>query len=179
MKTKINLIFTEILESMRQGKRPNAHFTRDFAIELANILTERKMQDDGPPLDQILCLLSYGPAYPDIFLTPLLELFPTLHDNDELVFALQALQNQIIAPYTRDGKRFDLDLLQTFQSLLRQDIGDEVHEWLLRLIDQLGPQAIFFKADLVALRPRFTLFQNPHKKALQQLIDMMLKRFNP
>ena len=89
--------------------------------------------------------------------------------------ALGVARKHIIEARHKDGYRMEMDFLEVLKETLDHE-DYEVKEWSLRLIEGLGSQSLFFKEQVLSIKPKLTLF-NEHKKMVKEIIELLEKRW--
>lgn len=177
----IESVYQEVMGKLKNNQRPLLKLTPDnFAFYLETLQAYLK----STPLDlsnahKVLLILGHGQSGDLRFEGPLLGLMSHPEATSSLIIsALSASQIHLIKQAKLEGRRASFAYLEALKKLLYH-ADPEVVEWSLRTLDQLGGQGILLKEDLRKIRPGISAVFNQHKKNIQQIVDMLLKRFSP
>jgi hypothetical protein len=173
----IDELYAQAMKTMTEGARAQFALgkkeSQDLIHEFQFEITKEKLM-----LDQVkkyLCVINHL-RRPDQKLSDLLGELARRKDLDKdlMIFTIQGLLKHCLGMHLMQGQRFSKEWLILFESLLQYP-DSEVQTWAIRLIDELGPQKIFFKQSILNLRPSaIKSWFHPKSLVLKQLIDQYL-----
>lgn len=175
----INAKYQETLELLKAEKRPFIKLEDEelrFMAQHWNELNSKKAAElDYLP---ILCLADHLTRSHQDLNSPLVYTLENRKEENLLVYSLSASFKIIIEECTRQNERIPFDFLKALKAPLAHESW-EVLEWSLRVVDQLGPQSIFLKNEVLARRPSLLQKLNPKTKNISELINMLERRWGP
>lgn len=167
--------YQQIIEKLKLGHR----FLEPLANENLQFLESEMLKsletEDWSSLEKILCVLDHTVTNSPALKNSIIKVLDC--NNDEsIIYGLNVAKKHVIEGNFKLGKRLEFDFMETLIKLLKHS-NPEVVEWTVRTMEECGSQGIFFKKDLVALKPKGIIF-NKHKKATKQIIEMLEKRWS-
>lgn len=173
----IDQIFEKTINDLKQEKRPLHPFSPEDHQELKAYWHEQLAQQNLKEINKVLCLLEHSQTYSsecdELFIRSLKE----IQDTQTLVFLLSASAKHIVTRSQRDGQRIAFAFIEALKELLSHQ-DPEVLEWVLRVIDQLGNQALILRPEIIKQKPSLLSVFNKHKKNSRMIIEMLEKRWS-
>jgi len=167
-------LYHTTINQLKQGKNPTHQFTTEEILvlneNLVNSTTEKHIL-------KVLCLIDYTRTPQAVFEQSLIKILQTASAAEVIICALGVAQKHIIDIHSREGEKCPYEFMQCLRKFLSHE-NPEVLEWSLRMISLLGGQGLLLKDEIIKSRPSGLIF-NKHKKASKQIIDMLLKRWQP
>lgn len=176
--SSLNGLYEQIIEELKASKRPQITITPELTNEIIKHWDDF-LEGDKKVLEHLhkaLCILDNSKTTLPDFDKHLENTLLCTEDPQTLVFALGAIQNQIISRCSRSGDRIAFSLIQALKKTLEHP-DPEVLEWSLRTIEQLGTQGLLLKTEIFARKPGIFASFNRHAKASKQIIEMLEKRW--
>lgn len=167
----------EIVSKFKEGKRAifkaSEEEMQHYQHELENAIDAQNLKS----LEQIFCILANTQQKDLRFEEAILDILKSFetYNSDQIIMALSVTRKHIIEAKQINGLRQSANLLQVMEKLLYHS-DHEVVEWTLRLIEEMGSQAIYFKRHFPKIMPGLFTF-NKHKKNIKELVYILEKRF--
>ncbi|MAF78554.1 MAG: hypothetical protein CME60_10345 [Halobacteriovoraceae bacterium] len=179
MSFDIQTKYNETLDLLKAGKRPLIKLEEEELIFLAKKWQELNEQNAAEiKFYPILCIADHLTRSHEELVAPLVKTLEQREEVNLLVYTLSASFKVIIEDCQKKNERIPFSFLNALKKPLQhKDL--EVLEWTLRVIDQLGPQGIFLKAETLGRKPGFMQKLNPKAKNIFELIGMLEKRWSP
>ncbi|MBL7664457.1 MAG: hypothetical protein JNM93_04945 [Bacteriovoracaceae bacterium] len=167
--------YQSIVTRLNRNERVLDKLSADEINWLTQELTLK--QNQNAELKKILCIIENTSTLSATFEPYLINLFkkPNL-DKEILIYVLNAARKHSIAYRVKVGERVSADFLLALKDLLHHPDA-EVMEWILRVIDECGPQGVFFYKEINNIKPRFFWIFDRHRRNIVQLIDMFHKKW--
>ncbi len=171
----LNASYDAAIARLKKGQRVLDKLEPNEITFLKNALTESKNHPEQ--LQKVLCLIENTRTLTQEFEPGLVALLneTTLSPN-LIIYTLNACRKHSIDYRVKVGERISADFLKSLMHLVHHP-APEVVEWTLRVIDECGPQGVFFYKEIKAIKPKFSWIFNKHRRATVQLIDMFHKRW--
>ncbi len=180
MNTKLNEIYLETLEKLKNGIRPQIKLNQEI-IELIKSEWKLILEHKGPwqtqssKLKELLCILDNTQNSTSELNELFIETLKTLQnfkDHELIVYALGASQKHVIAESFKSGKMISLEYFDILKKLLKEG-HPEVKEWTLRTIESMGPLSLRFRKEVLKAKPGLIKYFNAHQKASAQIITYL------
>lgn len=169
--------YSDTLTKLKKEIRPFVQLTEDqinLCLEYWESLLDQK--SDVSEFLPLLCILEHSKTGSFKFKTPVIKTLKTRSESKLLLHTLSTSQKVIIEESQRKGERIPGDYILSLKYPLAHS-DPEVIEWTLRTIEACSSQSILLKDDVLELkRKAFNIF-NKHKKACQQIINYLEKRW--
>jgi hypothetical protein len=164
--------YQDILERLKKGHRVLDALSDQDIQDLNAALNEKR------ELKKVLCIVENTRTWTTKFEPSLIVLLSDhTIEKDTLIYTLNAARKHCIGSRIKAGERLSADFLMTLKGLISHP-APEVVEWTLRVVDECGPQGVFFYKDIKAIKPKFSWIFNKHRRAIVQLVDMFHKRWS-
>ena len=167
--------FDKIISDLQKGARPQLVLSEADIIELNDRLNHLTSNYQEQQLVEVLCILDNSRTLSTKFSCALVTHIKEKRSSEELVMLIGVARRHIVEASHKQGNRVDFSFLEVLKELLHYE-NSEVVEWTLRVIEGLGSQSRFFKAEVKKIKPRFTIFDG-HKKANKEIIELMQGRW--
>jgi hypothetical protein len=167
--------YDDIVQRLQKGIRVLDKLQSEEVAFLKNALAENK--DNEEELKKLLCITENTRTFAGNLEPELVALLNNHNlSTDVLIYTLNASRKHSIAAKMKEGNRLSSDFLMALVKLLSHQ-DPEVVEWTLRVIDETGPQQVFFYKTIKEIKPSFSWIFNKHKRNIVQLVDMFHKRW--
>lgn len=169
--------YLEIISRLKAGKRAIFKATESEMACFHSELETAIKDQNANAIEELFCILSNTQQKDLRFEESLLVYLskPESLSTDQIIMALSVVRKHIIEAKQINGMRQDIKLLQILEKLLYSP-EPEVVEWSLRLIEEMGSQAAYFKRHFVKIMPGLITF-NKHKKNIKELVFILDNRF--
>jgi hypothetical protein len=169
-------VYQFILERLKNDERTHIVLSEELKNQIQTrwgmVLEQKRFNDLGP----IMCILDHSRhpcgALEELFFQTLELSLPA----SQIVFTLSASWKHLLERWAKNGDRVPMRYLEIMRSLLQHPEA-EVREWTLRTLDQVGPQGRMLHQEVKAAKVGWFHRLNPHRKNINQLIDMFEKRW--
>ncbi len=167
--------YESVISRLKKGSRVLDKLSPTEITFLKNALIQNKKNPSI--LVKVICLIENTRTLTTEFEPELIALLkePTVDGNIK-IYLLNACRKHSIDARIKSGERLSADFLMCLKDLLLHP-SPEVLEWTLRVIDECGPQGVFFYKEIKKIRPKFLWIFNKHLRASVQLIDMFHRRW--
>lgn len=173
----IKKTYQGILEGLKIGGRGQVKLSSDESKELHLALKEALGNKSSKELEEILCILGHDQNYSPEFTPDLIKILEQDFSKEIMVYTLSALVRHDIQANQRQGQRVKEETLKVLQKLL-DHAEPEVVEWVLRTIDEMGSQGIFYWQKLKEIKPhRLSGLINKHKRNVVEIIEMLERKW--
>lgn len=177
MSDQLEKHYLEVIEKLKKDQRPLIVLDAELIDELKARWDEALDKKDLTSMQKVLCLLDNTQTYNPAFATQFVRTIREISDRDTLIYLLGAAAKHMITEAQRKGDPINGDWTMSLEKMLEtQDF--ELLEWVLRTIDQYGPQSIRFKEAILKRKPGWFLVFNEHKKNCRELIMMFERRWS-
>ena len=173
----IDELYTKTISDLKEGKRAKVELNFNLRHQILNnwkMALENKQKEE---IEKCLCLLEHSQIlcgeFDELFYTTISENFGSPLD----IYALAASWKHIIQRRQRSGERIPYKYIQIIEKKLSVE-QPEIFEWVLRTVDQLGPQSIIVKKTVLSRKPGLLKVFNPHYRMSREIIDMLEKRWS-
>ena len=178
----IDTFYEHILEDIRAGKRPTLSLTQGDFSSIRTCWEKALEVSDLSALEKILCVLGHSAELSDdfdgFFVQTLEYPFGRNEKSRFIVLTLAASWKHIVDRSHKKGERIDARFIEALRKLLHGD-NLEILEWVLRTIDQIGPQAIFFKNDIMEIKMGPTRLLSAQKRKIHRMITFLSRKWRP
>ncbi|MFZ4715698.1 MAG: HEAT repeat domain-containing protein [Bacteriovoracaceae bacterium] len=173
----IKKTYADILQGLKLGGRGLVKLSNSETKELHQALKVAVETKSPKELEEILCILSHDQNYSPEFTPDLIKILEQDFSKEILVYTLSALVRHDIQANQRQGERVKEETLKILQKLL-DHTDPEVVEWVLRTIDEMGTQGMFYWKKLKEIKPhRLSGLVNKHKRNVVEIIEMLERRW--
>lgn len=173
----IEQVYQETIEKLKKEHRPLIKLDLEFEEELKKKWTKALEDNDHHEIRKVLCLLdntqNTSGAFEELFSNSLLK----IDDPEMIVLVLGTSSKHMIVHAQKQARAINPEFTQALLSHLKTE-DPEVLEWVLRTLEQYGPQSLRFKNDILKARPGILAFMNQHKKNSKQIIELLEKRWD-
>lgn len=167
--------YQDVVSRLQKGHRVLDKLESEEIEFLKNALLENR--SNITQLEKVLCLIENTRTLTIKFEPELLELLSDFSlPKDITIYILNACRKHSISSRIKSGDRLTSEFMYGLKNLFQHE-EPEVIEWTLRVVDECGPQGVFFYKDIKELKPTFTWIFNKHRRAIVQLVDMFHKRW--
>lgn len=159
--------YQDIIQNVKAGGRGQ--------IKLSSSDYDFLKQKLSSKLDLTKCLrlLSCDTGFNQNLTSELLAILDNGPDTEEIILCLMCLKHHHINGRARLGERVDSKVLEALDRLLSHE-NAEVVEWVLRVIDDMGSQSLYFAKKVKALKPgRMAMLLNHHKRNTFEIINLL------
>lgn len=173
----IDELYQQTIDQLRGDRRAHLTFNQAQSERLRSEFHHACLQADTKSLTKILCLLEHAQVLRPLFDAEFLMAFAQFdHRPDLLILLLGTFKKQAIEARQKNGERLPFALLQALERLIEHP-HPEVFEWVVRTIESMGSQSLYFQKILRKKRPNFLTSLNRHNKNAKMIIDLMLKKW--
>ncbi|MBT3982899.1 MAG: hypothetical protein HOE90_16180 [Bacteriovoracaceae bacterium] len=162
--------YLELIEQLKQGKRPFRARTKEEFSQLELLLGEALDSNSSDDIHKILCILEHA-GKPGIDLSSIFsQIILSSLETNIIVCALGVSHTQVIDAHFLKG----IPIPSIFTQALKEKLSDpraEVVEWSLRTIEYLGPQARVLKNEIQNFPIKFTYMFNKHSRQFTSLLE--------
>lgn len=181
----IEKIYNDTLQKLSNNTRVQIMLTEldlkqiveEFQQKL-NLLTN--IEEKKEMLKKYLFILSHSTHTSKITHQSLISVYKTIRelkiDNDFIIFYLSAIQKQFIDHQSKSGDKIPAEIFHQLKEMLSEK-NTEVLEWTLRTIESLGPQSLFFKDEILKLKPSLLKLFNEHQTNAFMIVDLIKKNW--
>lgn len=163
----LNKTYQDILTSLKSGGRGQIKLTSLDYEELNSLLNQKRN------LKEVLCILNSDIGHHQALTNSLLELMTHETDSNTLINLLMCIKHHHINGRAKLGERVQFEVLQKLESLLSHQ-DPEVVEWVLRVIEDMGSQGVYFAKTIKNLKPnKFSILFNKSKKNIYGIITIL------
>lgn len=174
--SQLEEIYTQTLEKLKNHQRPLIKIDKALEDDLCHKWSQALEQKDFFSVQKVLCLLdntqNSSGAFEELFARSLEE----IQDPKMSVLILGSSTKHMIVHAQKEGRAIDSRFTRAVLSLLKTQ-DPEVLEWVLRVLEQYGPQSLRFKKEILEVKPGPLAFMNQHKKNAKQIIELLEKRW--
>lgn len=180
MEQSINFdqIHSLLMERLHRGERPHLELDQTTLNEIKSRWQTSLDTNNSEQISEVMCILDHArhpsAIFDDLFFLTLERETP----KNQLVFTLGASWKHLLGRWSRAGDRVPMRYIEILKKLLKHD-DIEVREWVLRTIDQIGPQGRLLQKEINQAKVGWRGLFNPHAKSVSQLIAMLEKRWSP
>ena len=168
-------LYKQVIEHLKQGQRPNLAFSPQEIDELVE--KWRRNKDDPVFLKSWLAIIGHCQRDHLEFEEPLIKTLEITDHPNLIIFTLSALQKHIIGHYHKHGERIPQKVIKVLKNVLTHP-DREVLEWLIKTIEEMGPQGIVFKEILIRKKPSFLQgLLKSRTRRLRRQIDKFLQSY--
>ncbi len=175
--------YLQVIEKLKKGLHPSRLYNFAEAQSLQKQFHERLHQTDRKEeeINQVLCLLNHGHCHGVNFSFDLLKLLSFDISDQCRVFALSASMRWVVEYHLKKGTPLNPDFISYINCELNSHPNQEVIEWLLRLIQSSGNQALKFKDSVLIkkekLKTPFFKLKNKYQKNSLKIIEELEKKW--
>jgi hypothetical protein len=163
------------MEALNKGESPKLNLTPSEFLSTTHLwegLLENE-NTDLTKLKQVLSIFEFSQR-PYFELTEIIEkTLENIEDSSIKIFSLGLLQKHCVAASKKLSERVPNSTLIVLKNLLEENRDPEVLEWVLRTIEQMGSQSLFFKEQIQKKRPKFYELFNEHSRMNKKLIHYL------
>lgn len=169
--------YQALIKKLKAGQRAIFKASPEEIALYLSELAQANQSKDETKLEQLFCLLSNTQQKDLRFEEEIQKILADFkhYSPDLIIKALSAARKHILEARFIQGDRLKGDFLILLEPLLYHS-SPEVVEWTLRLVEEMGTQAIFFKKHFAKIMPGLLTF-NKHKKNIKELIFMIDSRY--
>ncbi len=171
-------IYAELLLRLQKDERPHLELSKEVLNQIIELWQKALAEADSQVINSIMCVLDYTRNTYDLFDELFYKTLEAPLSEQTLVFAMGASWKHMLGRWSRSGDRIPMRYIEILRSFLNSK-NDELVEWSLRTIDQIGPQGRLLQKEISQNRMKLKSFISPKAKAITQLVDMFEKRWSP
>lgn len=171
-------IYAELLARLQKDERPHLELPENVLNQIKNLWQYSLQNQDNQAINSIMCVLDYSRHTYDLFDELFYQTLESNLSSPTLVFTLGASWKHMLGRWSRSGDRISMRYIEILRVFLNSK-NEELVEWALRTIDQIGPQGRLLQKEISQNKMKLKSLINPRAKAITQLVEMFEKRWSP
>ncbi len=177
--------YQEIINELKIGNRGlfklEESLKKTILSNWANLLTHPSIDKNlYNEWEALFCVVNHTANFDFDFLKLLKETFfyfEKLKVSDDLwIFFLGAFEKHVLTYFKFHSMPVDKEYLTQLNIFLKSK-NPEVLEWVLRVIESLEDESIYFEKEILNLRPSIIKIFNQHQRMSFQIIELLNKKW--